>query len=194
MSQPNLAAPIPSHLARRAARRAALLGRAERRRLARAARRANLGGVPLLARICLVVLFPFSGLDKIVHWDDALKQADSSILPPSFGPPMLVAGALVELITPVCIVLGWHDRLAASVLAGFCVITALLFHQFWRFPGYWSQSGSEGNAHFWEFWKNFGLVGGLLLVVIGGSLVPISQVAEHPFSSAPLAADPATTA
>jgi hypothetical protein len=28
-------------------------------------------GLPLLARICLVVLFPFSGLDKIVNRDNA---------------------------------------------------------------------------------------------------------------------------
>lgn len=189
MPQSNLAAVSPALLARRAAR----LGRAERRRLARTARRLDLAGVPLLARICLVVLFPFSGLDKVAHWDDALKQGDSSILPPAFGPPMLVAGALVELIAPVCIVLGWHDRLAALMLAGFCVVTALLFHQFWHYPGYWSKSGSEGNAHFWEFWKNFGLVGGLLLVVIGGSPVPASRVAAHPLSSAPMQADPAST-
>jgi len=191
MSQPNLAAVSPALLVRRAAR----LGRAERRRLARAAgQRLNLAGVPLLARICLVVLFPFSGLDKIVHWEDALKQADSSVLPTAFGPPMLVVGLLVELIAPVCIVLGWHDRLAALVLATFCAATAVLFHQFWRYPGFWSKSGSEGNAHFWEFWKNFGLVGGLLLIVIGGSLVPAQRVAGHLLSSAPTQADPAASA
>lgn len=185
MSRPNILSDA------RLARIAARLGRAERRRLRRVARRLDRTAVPLLARICLVVLFPFSGLDKIVHWKDALKQADSSVLPPSFGPPMLVAGTLIEIIGSVCIVAGWHDRLAALVLAGFCAVTAVLFHQFWRFPGFWSKAGSEGNAHFWEFWKNFGLVGGLLLVVIGGDLVPVSRVIEHPLSSAPMAADTA---
>lgn len=173
--------------ARMAARRAARLGRAERRRLRRAARGwLDLEGVPLLARACLVVLFPFSGLDKIVHWDAALKQADSSILPPAFGPPMLVAGTLVELVAPVCIVLGWHDRLAALVLAAFCAVTAVLFHQFWRFPGAWARPGSEGNAHFWDFWKNFGLVGGLLLLALSDRLLPASEIAAHPLGSAPL--------
>jgi putative oxidoreductase len=42
---------------------------------------------------------------------------------------MLVASIVVEFVTPVCIVAGWHDRLAAFILAGFCVITAVLFHQ-----------------------------------------------------------------
>jgi hypothetical protein len=30
---------------------------------------------PLLLRICLVALFPFSGLDKIINWNSAMKQA-----------------------------------------------------------------------------------------------------------------------
>lgn len=173
------------------ARTAACLGRAERRRLGRAARRwrrLNRTAVPLLARICLIVMFPFSGLDKIVHWDSALKQADSSIVPKAAGPAMLVAAALVEFITPVCIVTGWCDRLAASILAGFCVVTAFLFHPFWRYPNFWSPSDKEGNSHFWDFLKNFGLVGGLLLVAIGGDPVPLSEIIERPLSSAPMSA------
>jgi putative oxidoreductase len=74
---------------------------------------------------------------------------------------MLVASIIVEFVTPVCIVAGWHDRLAAFILAGFCVITAVLFHQFWRFPDFWSFKEGEGLEHFWEFLKNFALVGGL---------------------------------
>ena len=69
---------------------------------------------PLLLRICLVVLFPFSALDKILNWDSAMKQAGS--IP--FKPAMLVASIIVEVVTPVCIVTGWHDRLAASSWRG----------------------------------------------------------------------------
>ncbi len=95
---------------------------------------------PLLLRICLVMLFPFSGLDKILNWDSAMKQAGN--IP--FKPAMLVASIIVEFVTPVCIVVGWHDRLAAFILAGFCVITAVLFHQFWRFPDFWRFKEGEG--------------------------------------------------
>ena len=167
------------------------ISRAQRRRFERAERmarrRLNRSGMPLLARICLVVMFPPSGYDKIVHWDAALKQADSSILPKSAGPAMLIAGALVEIITPVCIVTGWHDRLAAFILAGFCVVTALLVHQCWNYSDFWTP-GSEGNAHFWDFLKNFGLVGGLLLLLIEGKPVPFSDVLEDPLGSAPMSA------
>ena len=118
---------------------------------------------PLLLRICLVTIFPFSGLDKILNWGSAMKQAGN--IP--YKPAMLVASIIVEFVTPVCIVAGWHDRLAAFILAGFCVITAVLFHQFWRFPDFWSFKKGEGLEHFWEFLKNFALVGGLGLVVLG---------------------------
>jgi putative oxidoreductase len=130
-------------------------------------------GLPLLARICLVLLFPFSGLDKIVNRDSALKQAASSFLPGA--PVLLVLAMIVEFVTPVCIVSGWYDGMAAFVLAGYCVITAILYHNFWAYPRFWSP-GSAGYPHLWDFLKNFGLVGGLLLIVLGSDLV--AQV-EH---------------
>nr|USU30375.1 DoxX family protein [Methylobacterium sp. OTU13CASTA1] len=145
----------------------------------------DLVAVPLLAKICLVCMFPLSAYDKVVHWDEALAQAASGPLP--FPALLLVLGILVETMTPVMIVIGWYDRAGAFLLAGFCGVTAVLFHRFWEFPGFWSRDG-KGRAHFWDFFKNFGLVGGLLLVVIGG-YAPASQVAHHPFSSGPQAAE-----
>lgn len=122
-----------------------------------------------VARVCLVVIFPFSGLDKILNWGSALKQAESSFVPG--GPVLLVLAMMVEFVTPVCIVSGWYDGFAAFVLAGYCVITAVLYHNFWKYPRFWSP-GSVGYAHFWDFLKNFGLAGGLILVVLGSDLVP----------------------
>ena len=76
----------------------------------------NLIGIPFLIRFCLVVLFPFSALDKILDWKGALVQAKSSFLPG--GAVLLVLGMAVEIVTPVMIVFGWHDRIAAFLLAG----------------------------------------------------------------------------
>ncbi len=117
---------------------------------------------PLVLRICLVVLFPFSALDKIVNWGAAMKQCGAMPWPAA----MLIASIIVELGAPVCIVAAWHDRVAASVLAGFCVITAVLFHPFWKFSDFWRFKEGEGLQHFWDFLKNFGLVGGLGLIAL----------------------------
>lgn len=124
----------------------------------------------LLLRICLVVLFPFSALDKIINWSSAMKQAAGM----PFRPLLLACSIALELVGPVCIVTGWHDRTAALVLAGFCALTAILFHRFWRFPSFWKFREGEGLQHFWEFLKNFALVGGLGLF----ALAPTTRVSE----------------
>ncbi len=124
----------------------------------------NLAAVSILARICLVVLFPFSALDKIVHWDAAVKQAESSFVPG--GAALVVLAIAIELAAPLAILIGWHDRLAAFVLAGFCAVTAVLYHPFWNYADFWTPKDSKGRRNFWDFLKNFGLVGGLLLLVI----------------------------
>jgi len=121
------------------------------------------------ARVCLVAMFPFSALDKIIHWRNALIQTRSAGLPG--GKAMLVAAIVVEALTPVMIVSGRYDRLGAFVLAGFCVVTAFLYHPFWRYHDFWSATDdSVAREHFWQFLKNFGLVGGLLLVMFAGTL------------------------
>src|SRR2546423_9943277 len=78
---------------------------------------------PLLLRICLVVLFPFSGLDKIINWNSALKQAGN--IP--FKPAMLVVSIIVEFGTPVCIVAGGDDRPSPLIFGGVCVVKAGVF-------------------------------------------------------------------
>lgn len=77
----------------------------------------DLIAVPLLAKICLVSMFPLSAYDKIVHWGEAMDQAKSGPLP--FPALLLILGIAVEAITPALIVIGLWDRAAAFVLAGF---------------------------------------------------------------------------
>jgi putative oxidoreductase len=140
--------------------------------------------VALVARIMLVILFPFSALDKMLDWNGALKQATSSFLPG--GPVLLIMAIAVELVAPVCIVLAWHDRIAAFVLAGFCIITALVYHEFWKYGDFWTAGESQGRNHFWDFLKNLGLAGGLLMVVFGTRLAPLNEVLADPLSSTPV--------
>ncbi|WP_108682915.1 DoxX family protein [Methyloceanibacter sp. wino2] len=119
--------------------------------------------LPVLARIFIVWIFPFSFIDKIINHEAAVKQASSSWLPG--GAALLYPAMAVELLTPPMIVFGFYDGIAAFVLAGYCAITALLFHNFWSYPRFWS-SDSEGYPHVWDFFKNFGLVGGLIFVML----------------------------
>lgn len=134
------------------------------------------------ARLCLVAMFPFSAIDKVWHWRNSLAQTQSSGLPG--GTAMLIAAILIEAVTPVMILTGWYDRLGAFVLAGFCVVTAFLYHPFWKGPDFFSPNDdSKAREHFWQFLKNFGLVGGLMLVMFGNGLVPPQEVIAHPLAA-----------
>jgi len=134
--------------------------------------------IEFIARLSLVAIFPFSAIDKVWHWKNSLAQTESAGLPGGRG--MLVAAILVEGVTPFFIVLGLWDRPAAVLLGGFCFVTAFLYHPFWKGPDFFSPcDDSVARAHFWQFLKNFGLVGGLLLVVFAGSLVSPAVAADR---------------
>ncbi len=131
--------------------------------------------IDFVARLCLVSMFPPSAVDKVVHWRGSLAQTDSAGLPgpPVVGRAMLVAAIVVEFVTPILIVGHAWDRPAALLLAAFCVVTAFLYHPFWRGPDLFAASdASVARDHFWQFLKNFCIVGGLLLVALAGSGPP----------------------
>lgn len=131
----------------------------------------------VVARVCLVAMFPFSAIDKVWHWRNSVVQTKQSGLPGAV--PMLIAAIVVEAVTPLGIVFGVYDRIAAFVLAGFCVVTAFLYHPFWAYPDFWSANDdSKAREHFWQFLKNFGLVGGLMLVMFAGQLTSAEQAAR----------------
>ena len=101
------------------------------------------------------------------------------------GPVLLVAAMIIEVGTSALILIGVFDRAAAALLALYCIVTALLYHQFWAHGDFFAEGDSKGRSHFWEFLKNFGLVGGLGLIVLGAPLAAVSFVATHPASSTP---------
>jgi putative oxidoreductase len=124
--------------------------------------------LPVIARIFIVWIFPFSFIDKIINWDSALKQATSSWLPG--GPVLLILAMIVELCTPVMIVFRFYDGIAAFVLAGYCAVTAIVYHAFWSYPRFWSPQ-SEGYPHIWDFFKNFAVAGGLIFVMYASGFI-----------------------
>jgi putative oxidoreductase len=115
-----------------------------------------------VARLCLVVLFPFSALNKIFDHQAAMAQAAHGWipLPPSLAVLLLALGGLLEIIGPICILLDFYRRQAALLFIFYVIATAVLFHNFWSFPF----NGDAWNQNFWPFLKNFGLAGGFLYI------------------------------
>jgi putative oxidoreductase len=132
-----------------------------------------------IARFCLVLLFPFSALNKIFDHEAAMAQAAHGWipLPPSTAALLLVLGGMLEVIGPVCILFNFYRRQAAMLLIFYVIATAVLFHNFWSFPF----NGDEWNQNFWPFLKNLGLAGGFLYVATDAQM----QSLHDAFSSKP---------
>src|SRR5215213_2436858 len=88
-----------------------------------------------IARLCLVLIFPFSALSKIFDYPPAMAHATHGLipLPPAMAALLLVLGGLLEIVGPICILLGVYRRQAALLFIFYVIITAIMFHNFWSF-------------------------------------------------------------
>ncbi len=141
-------------------------------------------GIAFGVRLMLVALFlPFSALDKIVNFTGAVGQAREIVPSTGLAKALIGAGLFVEIVMSACVLTGTADRAAAFVLAGYCGVTALLWKQFWRPGDFWASGDSKARNLFWDFWKNFALAGGFLLVVFGTRADTVRLFLADPFSS-----------
>lgn len=140
--------------------------------------------VVFAARALLVLLFlPFSALDKILNFKQAIGQAAEAVPGRSLATIMIFAGFGVEVLMSSAILTGIADRTAALVLAFYCIVTALLWKQFWKAPDFRLTGTSRGRDVFWDFLKNFALAGGFLALAFGPSTGGLQSFLTHPLAS-----------
>jgi putative oxidoreductase len=144
----------------------------------------------LIVRYGLVILFfPASALDKILNFEGAVKQAGEVFSSHSVAVLMILVGLAIELVMPIGILTGIADRLAAFIMAGYCVLTAVLFKRFWQPGDFWASGASKGRDLFWDFLKNFSLASGFLLITIGldghalAAFVHDPLASSHPYAA-----------
>ena len=74
----------------------------------------------------MVVLFlPFSALDKMLNFKQAVGQCAQAIRLRALATVLIVMALGVEVVMSLAILTGIADRLAAFILAGYCIVTAL---------------------------------------------------------------------
>lgn len=78
----------------------------------------------LAGRVLLSALFVIEAVDKLWDTGGALAYMAAHGLPAALLPPAIA----VELGCGLAIMAGWRTRIAAFLLAGFCFLTALIFH------------------------------------------------------------------
>jgi uncharacterized membrane protein YphA (DoxX/SURF4 family) len=78
---------------------------------------------------------------------------------------------------------GIADRLAAFILACYCIVTAMLWKQFWRKRDFRWKGKSQGRELFWDFLKNLAIAGGFLLLAFGTDPEGVQRFLANPLSS-----------
>jgi putative oxidoreductase len=114
----------------------------------------------LVGRILLAVIFILSGFSKITGYDGTAAYMATKL--PMVG-VLLPLTILVELGGGILLAIGYKARWAALALAGFSILAALVFHNFWAVEAA-QKMGQQIN-----FMKNIAITGGMLMVFAFGA-------------------------
>ena len=107
----------------------------------------------LIGRIFISSVFLLSGYNKIFSFDGTATWMEG------FGVPgfLLWPAIALEIILPILIIIGYKTKVSAILLAGFCIITALIFH-----------FDFSNQMQTVALLKNFGLAGGFIFIAVNG--------------------------
>jgi len=140
--------------------------------------------VALAVRCLLVMLFlPFSALDKMLNFGRALDQAEQAAASRPLATILVLGGLGIEIVMSLAVLIGVADRLAAFVLAAYCVVTAVLWKQFWKTTDFRLRGPSQGREVFWDFLKNLAVAGGFLMLTFGSNASGVRGFFENPLGS-----------
>lgn len=106
-----------------------------------------------IGRVFIALIFVMSGWNKFFAYADIQNYMASMGVPGELLP--LVIG--IEVLAGLAVIIGWQTRLAAFALAGFSIVSALIFHM-----------DFTDQIQFIMFMKNLAIAGGLLLLVANG--------------------------
>lgn len=108
---------------------------------------------PFVARLLLSVLFIVGAYGKLQDMAGFAGYLAMGGVPSFLAWP----AALFELAVGVSMILGYQTRIVALLAAGFCIVTAVLYHRDFAQP-----------MMMVMFLKNLGLAGGFLMVFTHG--------------------------
>ena len=105
-------------------------------------------------RILLASLFLLAGLNKLGAYSATAAYMSSAGVPGALLPAVIAT----EVLGALAIILGWKTRVAATLLAGFSLLTAFTFH-----------NNFADQIQMIMFLKNVSIAGGFLLLIANGA-------------------------
>lgn len=107
-----------------------------------------------LARLFIAIIFLMSGLNKIGNYANTAYWMEAVGVPSLFLPIVIA----LEIVGGLAIILGWKARIFSFLLAGFCMLSAIVFH-----------SNFADQNEMINFMKNIAIAGGFLTITINGA-------------------------
>jgi len=107
----------------------------------------------LIGRILISSIFLLSSYNKIFNYGGTVSWMEGFGIPGFFLAPTII----LEIILPILIIIGYRTKLAATLLAIFCIATGIIFHL-----------DFNDQMQTIQLFKNFSLAGGFLLVAMNG--------------------------
>ena len=108
----------------------------------------------LLGRILIAAIFLISGIGKVSGYAGTQGYMEAMGVPGALL-PLVIA---LEILAPIAIIVGYRARIAALLLAGFSIVSAVLFH-----------NPAADPTQSIMFMKNLALGGGFLFLVARGT-------------------------
>ena len=126
----------------------------------------NSNFVAPVGRVLIALIFVMSGLNKINNYSNTAGWMDAMGVPGNLL-PLVIA---LEVLGGAAIMLGWQTRIVAVLFAGFCVVSAAIFHA----------DFSDQNQMI-HFMKNVSIAGGFLFLIVhgAGTYSPDSRKKAH---------------
>ncbi|MFP4694494.1 MAG: DoxX family protein, partial [Halothece sp.] len=112
--------------------------------------------LPLFGRVFLALIFIHTAIGSITDFTGTQERITEMGLPFPFV--LLMGNIVFKLVGAISLILGFKVQWGAVILIIFLIPTTVVFHDFWNNP-------DESIA----FFKNLGLIGGLLLLMNTGA-------------------------
>jgi len=108
----------------------------------------------LVARVLLAALFLLAALNKIGGFSGVQGFMDANGVPGVLLAPTIA----FEIAAAVALIVGWQTRITALLLAGFSVLSALIFH-----------ADFADNNQYLIFLRNLSIAGGMIMLALHGA-------------------------
>ena len=110
--------------------------------------------IEVIGRIFLSTLFLLEGISKIFHYEGTIEYMENFNVPGY----MIIPAIVIEILFPILLIFGYKTKLSAMILCIFTIVVSIIFH-----------INFSDQMQFISFFKNIGLAGGFLFLVINGA-------------------------